>query len=114
MKKSNNLSEKYQEVSTPTHVQKVKVVTVGDISVGKSSLALRFTKGYFEDLYKPTVGGKKSCSDIEYCFLTILSFFSSLLMVSFTGLRPCWSTTLTRLAEQIDPDAIFKYGTYSI
>ncbi|XP_014783565.1 uncharacterized protein LOC106878757 [Octopus bimaculoides] len=56
MKKSNNLSAKYQKISSPTNVQKVKVVTVGDISVGKSSLALRFTKGYFEELYKPTVG----------------------------------------------------------
>ncbi|GAB1600799.1 GTP-binding protein ypt5-like, partial [Argonauta hians] len=56
MKKSNYEHPKYQDISSPGNVQKVKVVTVGDISVGKSSLALRFTKGYFEDSYKPTVG----------------------------------------------------------
>lgn len=51
----------YEKV-TPEIIQKVKVVTVGDISVGKSSLAMRFTKGIFEDQYKPTVGGKSEQS----------------------------------------------------
>lgn len=49
-------SDSSYEKVVPDIIQKVKVVTVGDISVGKSSLAMRFTKGIFEDQYKPTVG----------------------------------------------------------
>lgn len=55
-KYSEIYSNSSHEKVTPGIIQKVKVVTVGDISVGKSSLAMRFTKGIFEDQYKPTVG----------------------------------------------------------
>lgn len=61
-KYSEIYSNSSHEKVTPGIIQKVKVVTVGDISVGKSSLAMRFTKGIFEDQYKPTVGGKSEQS----------------------------------------------------
>lgn len=34
-----------------------KVVLAGDMAVGKSSLAGRFNKGTFNDVYQNTIGG---------------------------------------------------------
>lgn len=39
-------------------IYKLKVVIVGPISVGKTSLAVRFAKDTYEDIYNQTIGGK--------------------------------------------------------
>ena len=36
---------------------KLKVVVIGDVAVGKTSLAIRFTENKFGDSYVSTVGG---------------------------------------------------------
>ena len=44
--------------SIPTSIHNIKLVLLGDMAVGKTSIALRFTRGTFEDNYKQTIGGK--------------------------------------------------------
>ena len=39
-----------------THV-KLKVVVIGEMAVGKTSLTLRFTENNFGDTYVSTIGG---------------------------------------------------------
>ena len=44
------------EMSTNVSVRKAKLVMVGDSSVGKSSICMRFAKGSFTDYNNPTIG----------------------------------------------------------
>ena len=52
-------------------VIKIKVVVIGDVSVGKTSLATRFTKDLFEEKINHTIGG-----------LYILIFFSTIDLIA--------------------------------
>lgn len=42
--------------ATPEGIHKLKVVLIGDVSVGKTALAIRFAKGTFESGYRATTG----------------------------------------------------------
>ena len=44
--------------SFPATIHNIKMVLLGDMAVGKTSIALRFTRGTFEANYKQTIGGK--------------------------------------------------------
>lgn len=44
--------------SSTENIHKLKVVLIGDISVGKTSIAMRFSQDKFEEHYKQTIGGK--------------------------------------------------------
>lgn len=46
------------ELSESDDPVRVKVVVVGDMCVGKTAIALRFTKNAFEEKIAHTVGGK--------------------------------------------------------
>ena len=48
--------------SFPATIHNIKMVLLGDMAVGKTSIALRFTRGTFEANYKQTIGGKIGCS----------------------------------------------------
>ena len=43
---------------TPSKVQNVKLVLLGDQGVGKSSIALRYVRGEFTENSEATIGGK--------------------------------------------------------
>ena len=43
----------------------IKIVLLGDASVGKSSLVLRFCNDKFEDKYKVTIGGAYSVKNVK-------------------------------------------------
>ena len=57
-------------------VIKIKVVVIGDVSVGKTSLATRFTKDLFEEKITHTIGGL-------YILNLFLDWFDCHLFVSF-------------------------------
>lgn len=40
-----------------TKVLQFKLVLLGEASVGKSSLVVRFVKGQYQDFQEPTIGG---------------------------------------------------------
>ncbi|KAL3854146.1 hypothetical protein ACJMK2_013424 [Sinanodonta woodiana] len=51
---------------------KVKVVVVGDVGVGKTSLAARFVKGTFQPAYELTIGASFLCKAVEMPNYTIV------------------------------------------
>lgn len=42
-----------------TKICQFKLVLLGDMAVGKSSLVLRFVKGQFDEFQETTIGGEK-------------------------------------------------------
>ncbi|MHA1259305.1 MAG: hypothetical protein ACTSRO_06645, partial [Candidatus Heimdallarchaeaceae archaeon] len=44
----------------------IKILNIGDYSVGKTSLALRYTKNRFSSSYLPTLGVDFHSKDIEF------------------------------------------------
>ena len=48
------------------HIHNIKLVLLGDMAVGKTSIALRFARGTFENNYKQTIGGMLffCCNDL--------------------------------------------------
>ena len=42
---------------SPGQIHNIKLVLLGDMAVGKTSIALRFARGTFENNYKQTIGG---------------------------------------------------------
>ena len=60
---------------TPSKVQNVKLVLLGDQGVGKSSIALRYVRGEFTENSEATIGGK--------CFNMGLNVFGFVIFFSF-------------------------------
>lgn len=54
--KRNILGSMPRDLARVDTIYKLKVVLVGDISVGKTSLAIRFAQNRFDDTYKQTIG----------------------------------------------------------
>lgn len=51
---------------TPNITYIIKILNIGDYSVGKTSLALRYTKNRFSSSYLPTLGVDFHSKDIEF------------------------------------------------
>ncbi|KAK3589749.1 hypothetical protein CHS0354_021075 [Potamilus streckersoni] len=58
--------------SSFVNIFKVKVVLVGDLGVGKTSIATRFVKGTFTPQYITTVGGSFLCKEVQMPDYTIV------------------------------------------
>ncbi|XP_069107571.1 uncharacterized protein [Argopecten irradians] len=69
---SNGTSKFMGSLHDYHEVMKIKVVTVGDMSVGKTSLAVRYTKHEFIDSYNETIGASFYVRSIEVSGKTFL------------------------------------------
>ena len=50
-----------------TKICQFKLVLLGDMAVGKSSLVLRFVKGQFDEFQETTIGGVCVCVCVRLC-----------------------------------------------
>lgn len=49
-----------------TKICQFKLVLLGDMAVGKSSLVLRFVKGQFDEFQETTIGGEEEEDELLY------------------------------------------------
>lgn len=52
--------------SSSENIFKLKVVLIGDINVGKTSIAMRFSQDKYDGKYKQTIGGKLLKNQIKF------------------------------------------------
>ena len=73
-----------------TKICQFKLVLLGDMAVGKSSLVLRFVKGQFDEFQETTIGGERGRKGGLYDVLVTLKSPANLLMFPLHVQLPPW------------------------
>ena len=86
--------------------RKLKCVLVGDISVGKTSLAVRFSQHKFENAYRQTIGGRISSSSSPSISSSFPTDFCSLSCSSC-----CWLSSYSSSSSSASSSASSSFSS---
>jgi len=71
---SSTGSVRQSDGNTVAQIHHFKLVLLGEASVGKSSLVLRFVKDQFRDSLESTIGGKLKMSWVRFFHSKLISY----------------------------------------